>query len=101
MAWRMFFHLSAFFLNLYGMDLISQDIPSCFMPSKMQTLRKETLENLLRREGIEYYFLGAELGGFRKGEYCQVFYANFRKGFILNGFHGYAIRFATKLRSLS
>ena len=37
--------------------------------SKLPIFRKENLENLLRREGIEYHFLGKELGGFRKGGY--------------------------------
>jgi uncharacterized protein (DUF488 family) len=42
-----------------------------FPTSKIQTFRKGTLENLLRREGIEYHFLGTELGGFRKGGYIS------------------------------
>ena len=40
-----------------------------FPKSKIQIFTREYLEALLRREGIEYYFLGAELGGFRKGGY--------------------------------
>jgi uncharacterized protein (DUF488 family) len=40
-----------------------------FPKSKISIFTRETLEPLLHREGIEYYFLGAELGGFRKGGY--------------------------------
>jgi len=40
-----------------------------FPKSKIKIFTREYLEALLRREGIEYYFLGAELGGFRKGGY--------------------------------
>jgi len=40
-----------------------------FPKSKIPIFIRETLEPLLHREGIEYYFLGAELGGFRKGGY--------------------------------
>jgi uncharacterized protein (DUF488 family) len=40
-----------------------------FPTSKIQIFTKEYLESLLQREGINYIFLGAELGGFRKGGY--------------------------------
>jgi uncharacterized protein (DUF488 family) len=40
-----------------------------FPKSKIPIFTREILEPLLHREGIEYYFLGAELGGFRKGGY--------------------------------
>jgi len=42
-----------------------------FPTSKIQIFRKSNLENLLRRETIEYHFLGAELGGYRKGGYIS------------------------------
>ena len=42
-----------------------------FPTSKIQIFRKANLENLLRREIIEYHFLGAELGGYRKGGYIS------------------------------
>lgn len=42
-----------------------------FPRSKIPIYKKENLENLLRREGIEYHFLGTELGGFRKGGYIS------------------------------
>ncbi|HXX58464.1 MAG TPA: DUF488 domain-containing protein [Thermodesulfovibrionales bacterium] len=37
--------------------------------SKIAVFSKANLEDLLRSEGIEYHFLGKELGGFRKGGY--------------------------------
>ncbi len=37
--------------------------------SRIPIFKKKYLENLLLSEGISYYFLGAELGGFRKGGY--------------------------------
>ena len=40
-----------------------------FPKSKIPIFTREALESLVHREGIEYYFLGAELGGFRKGGY--------------------------------
>ena len=35
----------------------------------MPIFTRENLETLLKREGINYVFLGRELGGFRKGGY--------------------------------
>jgi uncharacterized protein (DUF488 family) len=40
-----------------------------FPKSKIPLFTRENLEPLLHREGIEYHFLGTELGGFRKGGY--------------------------------
>ncbi|HBR22078.1 MAG TPA: DUF488 domain-containing protein [Nitrospiraceae bacterium] len=40
-----------------------------FPKSKMPIFTRENLENLLKKEGINYVFLGKELGGFRKGGY--------------------------------
>jgi len=40
-----------------------------FPKSRIPIFKRENLEMLLSREGIEYHFLGAELGGFRKGGY--------------------------------
>jgi len=37
--------------------------------SKIPTFTRSNLEELLKKEGIEYFFLGRELGGFRKGGY--------------------------------
>jgi uncharacterized protein (DUF488 family) len=54
--------------------LLAYDIRSVidvrsFPRSRIPTFRRENLEPLLKREGIEYHFLGAELGGLRKGGY--------------------------------
>jgi uncharacterized protein (DUF488 family) len=42
-----------------------------FPRSRIAVFGRENLESLLTREGIEYHFLGAELGGFRKGGYTS------------------------------
>jgi uncharacterized protein (DUF488 family) len=55
-----------------------------FPRSKIQIFRRENLEPTLRLEGIEYHFLGAELGGFRKGGYiAYTITDDFRKGIDL------------------
>ena len=52
--------------------------------SKFPIFSKENLENLLRHEGIEYHFLGKELGGFRKGGYTSyIITDDFMKGIDL------------------
>jgi len=40
-----------------------------FPKSKIPVFTRENLENLLKKEGINYAYLGKELGGFRKGGY--------------------------------
>jgi uncharacterized protein (DUF488 family) len=66
--------------------LFSYDIKSLidvrrFPKGKIPIFRKENLEPLLKREGIEYHFLGEELGGFRKGGYIPYTTKDeFRKG---------------------
>ena len=55
-----------------------------FPRSKIQIFRRENLELLLNSEKIEYHFLGAELGGFRKGGYiAYTITDDFRKGIDL------------------
>jgi len=55
-----------------------------FPRSKILIFRRENLEPALRLEGIEYHFLGAELGGFRKGGYiAYTITDDFRKGIDL------------------
>ncbi len=55
-----------------------------FPKSKIQIFTREYLEALLRHEGIEYHFLGAELGGFRKGGYiAHTQTDDFSKGITL------------------
>lgn len=52
-----------------------------FPKSKMALFTRENLEGLLKREGIEYHFLGSELGGFRKGGYeAYTMTEEFKKG---------------------
>jgi uncharacterized protein (DUF488 family) len=40
-----------------------------FPESKIEIFRRGNLEDLLRKEGVAYYHLGLELGGFRRGGY--------------------------------
>ena len=55
-----------------------------FPRSKIPLFIKENLEKLLNREGIEYHFLGKELGGFRKGGYVSyTLTGDFRGGIDL------------------
>jgi len=55
-----------------------------FPRSKIPIFSKENLEDLLEREGIDYHFLGKELGGFRKGGYTSYIITDeFNKGIDL------------------
>ncbi|MBM4145796.1 MAG: DUF488 domain-containing protein [Nitrospira sp.] len=55
-----------------------------FPRSKIPVFSRENLEDLLKREGIEYHFLGKELGGFRKGGYTSYIITDeFNKGIDL------------------
>lgn len=55
-----------------------------FPKSKIAIFKRENLELLLIREGLEYHFLGKELGGFRKGGYtAYTLTADFTKGIDL------------------
>lgn len=52
--------------------------------SKILIFCKGNLAQLLKREGIEYHFLGKELGGFRKTGYiAYTLTEDFRKGIDL------------------
>lgn len=52
-----------------------------FPTSKIPIFKKKNLELLLQQNGIEYHFLGAELGGFRKGGYiAYTITDDFKKG---------------------
>jgi uncharacterized protein (DUF488 family) len=52
--------------------------------SKIPIFNRENFEPFLRREGIEYHFLGKELGGFRKGGYiAYALTEDFMKGIEL------------------
>jgi uncharacterized protein (DUF488 family) len=69
--------------------LLAYDIKSLidvrsFPKSRIPIFTRENLKNLLDREGIEYHFLGKELGGFRKGGYVSYLVTNdFLKGIDL------------------
>jgi uncharacterized protein (DUF488 family) len=55
-----------------------------FPRSKISIFRREKLEPFLNLEGIEYHFLGTELGGFRKGGYiAYTLTDDFRRGIDL------------------
>ena len=54
---------------LFGYDIKTLVDVRSFPKSKMPIFTRENLETLLKREGINYVFLGRELGGFRKGGY--------------------------------
>ena len=55
-----------------------------FPRSKIPIFSRENLEDLLEREGIEYHFLGKELGGLRKGGYTSYIITDeFNKGIDL------------------
>ena len=52
-----------------------------FPTSKMQHFRKEEMEEWLPRKGVEYVWLGKELGGYRKGGYQKYMQTKtFREG---------------------
>jgi uncharacterized protein (DUF488 family) len=54
-------------LSEYGIQVLV-DVRS-FPTSKIEHFRKEQLERLLQSHGIEYFWLGKELGGYRRGGY--------------------------------
>jgi uncharacterized protein (DUF488 family) len=63
----------------YGVEAFL-DVRS-FPRSKNPLFHRDTLEELLPLHGIEYHFLGKELGGLRKGGYiAYIVTEDFRKG---------------------
>lgn len=63
----------------YGVEAFL-DVRS-FPRSKIPLFQRETLEELLPMHGIEYHFLGRQLGGLRKGGYISyILTEDFRKG---------------------
>ena len=66
---------------LFAYDIKTLVDVRSFPKSKMPVFTRENLENLLKREGINYVFLGRELGGFRKGG-CEAYTGTeeFKKG---------------------
>jgi len=66
-------------LNCYGIGALL-DVRR-FPRSKTPAYNRDYLEVLTRENGIEYHFLGDELGGFRKGGYQEYTRTDaFRKG---------------------
>jgi uncharacterized protein (DUF488 family) len=69
---------------LHAYDIQSLIDVRSFPRSRIPIFSRKTLENLLDREGIEYYFLGKELGGFRKGGYTSyIITDDFMQGIAL------------------
>jgi len=54
-------------LNHYGIDLVV-DVRS-YPTSRFEHFKREALERFLDKAGIDYLYLGNELGGYRKGGY--------------------------------
>ncbi|MFZ3121772.1 MAG: DUF488 domain-containing protein [Thermodesulfovibrionales bacterium] len=66
---------------LFAYDIKTLVDVRSFPKSKMPVFTRENLENLLKKEGINYVFFGRELGGFRKGGYeAYTETDDFRKG---------------------
>lgn len=66
---------------LFGSDIKTLIDVRSFPKSKMPIFTRENLENLLKKEGINYVSLGGELGGFRKGGYeAYTTTGDFRRG---------------------
>lgn len=66
-------------LKAFGIEILV-DIRS-FPTSRFNHFKKEELENLLLKEGIEYLYLGKELGGYRREGYKKHMESKeFRKG---------------------
>lgn len=52
-----------------------------FPTSKFECFKKENLENSLKEEGIDYFYLGKELGGYREEGYKNYIKTKeFKKG---------------------
>jgi len=54
-------------MKTYGIEVVV-DVRR-FPTSRLEHFRRENLEVFLKREGINYVYLGDELGGYRKGGY--------------------------------
>jgi len=54
-------------LKIYGIKVLV-DVRS-FPTSKFEHFKRGILEEILLEKGIEYFYLGEELGGYRKGGY--------------------------------
>ncbi len=56
-------------LNSYHIETVV-DVRS-FPQSRFEHFKKENLERILSEKGFNYFYLGKELGGFRKGGYLS------------------------------
>jgi len=66
-------------LNAYGIKILV-DVRR-FPTSKFEWFKKKNLAKTLAEQGIRYIFLGAELGGYRKGGYeAYTTTENYRRG---------------------
>lgn len=66
-------------LNAYGIKMLG-DVRR-FPTSKFEWFKKKNLVKTLAEQGIRYIFLGAELGGYRKGGYkAYTETENYRRG---------------------
>ncbi|MCM8778718.1 MAG: DUF488 domain-containing protein [Candidatus Omnitrophica bacterium] len=66
-------------LRYYGIELVV-DIRR-FPTSKFAHFKRENLEKFLKKENIDYFYLGEELGGYRSGGYENyVKTEEFKKG---------------------
>ena len=66
---------------LFNYDIKTLIDVRSFPKSKLPVFTRENLENLLKKEGINYVFFGKELGGFRKGGYeAYTATEEFKKG---------------------
>ncbi|MCR4428403.1 MAG: DUF488 domain-containing protein [Caldiserica bacterium] len=54
-------------LGIHGIEAVA-DVRR-FPTSRFDHFKKELIRELLEKEGISYFYLGEELGGFRKGGY--------------------------------
>lgn len=66
-------------LHAYGIKTVV-DVRR-FPVSRLEHFRKENMETFLEAAGIKYVYLGAELGGYRKGGYEEYMHSGeFQKG---------------------
>ncbi len=66
------------FINLLKLYRIKRIIDVRRFPtSRWEHFKKKNLQEILKKEGISYLYLGKELGGFRKGGYQEYMKTDF------------------------
>jgi len=66
-------------INCYNIEAVI-DVRS-FPSSKLDYFKQSNLASFLKKEGIEYSYMGKELGGYRKGGYENYIHTNeFKEG---------------------